>query len=774
MFFSISLSVKACGNGWLSDFQRQVGFSHDLAAPDLTGPRCLAYRALVFEGGNREESLRYVALYDDNSYAGMFGTGDELPDGARLITDQNDDMWGLLSQRRYKIGDTVDRYGRILRANDPGYLNARIAGGKDPADGSYGVLAEGNSLVGNAANVPNVRVYKSGDHVLDNWDTEIPHGDYPNETYKINGKVVGPADARFGDAEEIDSSSERYGQEVVGKPVKMLDNKGRPIRKYLVTYQAGDILTQAEWDIYRTRLGEGILARYTGTGDIVGRPLTHGDPVVGLPKIKLGFFAGEEDNRSPETLKRGIDQGGRGPNGEVELVEQDYVTGRLYDPKKINPEDFMRDPDGEFTTWRTPPVHSGANLDSSQAYIYAPLGGAMADAVPVPSFDQYGAWKNFKDEVSYSRIPLVDSEGKLVRDSLDQIQYLKEYEYEYIYLYEYERQVQDDEGFTGSYAGDQFKLNTESVKVKKKDGKTTALLRLVYEERDITMPQVVTAYKYVDPDTGEVSFLEEGDYPDGGPAEDAVSVQIITSKVEKQRVVIGVHTGDDTSDDNIETWDEAEARAIADGYTVEETEIVQYVNENRNKHLSGTELEGMEGVGESHFEEQDGASNNLDMDKAHKIWRRWTVPPPLVVENEDGEKEVLTRLSDKVGPATRYDGKDAPRFLTRYISEMWGVAIFKGVRRDWDYANVYVKGLRGTVSNRGLRIDGKVTELPNPADGGESKIPKTFLSPQYVNEEWVYRTRYQRLGDEYETFRDLIRRQRTFWYLEESEIISQD
>jgi hypothetical protein len=35
-----------------------------------------------------------------------------------------------------------------------------------------------------------------------------------------------------------------------------------------------------------------------------------------------------------------------------------------------------------------------------------------------------------------------------------------------------------------------------------------------------------------------------------------------------------------------------------------------------------------------------------------------------------------------------------------------------------------------------------------------------------VGQEWVYRARYERLGDEFENFQDLIRRTRSFWYIE--------
>ena len=63
--------------------------------------------------------------------------------------------------------------------------------------------------------------------------------------------------------------------------------------------------------------------------------------------------------------------------------------------------------------------------------------------------------------------------------------------------------------------------------------------------------------------------------------------------------------------------------------------------------------------------------------------------------------------------------------------------------------------------------------MPSPADGGESKVSKAFFNPRYVDEKWVYRARFERLGDEFENYRDLIKRVRTFWYLEKDREVSE-
>src|SRR5690606_33483139 len=222
--------------------------------------------------------------------------------------------------------------------------NARIAGSRDGMSGSYGVLAPDHPAVNQPVLVPHYRLYRDSDKVLMDYDTGVPHADIPNANYRISGKIVGPADPRFGSAQDA--------SDFVGKPVKVIDSRGRAVRKYIVTYEAGDRISQAEWDIWRRRLGPGLLSRYENLESITTRSLTPDDPVIGLPKIKMGSFTGEAEDGEPEVIQRGIDTGRRGPQGEVILDLQEYTTGRRYSPKKVDPEDFQRDPEGEFSTNR--------------------------------------------------------------------------------------------------------------------------------------------------------------------------------------------------------------------------------------------------------------------------------------------------------------------------------------------------------------------------------------------------------------------------------------
>jgi hypothetical protein len=615
--------------------------------------------------------------------------------------------------------------------------------------------------------------------VLFTFDTGMKHAHHPNANYVVNGKIVRAGDPNFGDATELDSGTEMFGSSVVGKPVKQIDKRGRPIRRYVVTYQPGDVLTQAEWDIYSRRIGKALLARYTSIEDIVGRPLRADDPVVGMPKIKLGYFVGDAENRQPEIIDRGVDTGRRGPSGEVILeASADFVTGRMYDPRRVGPEDFMRDPDGTFTTNRVAPLPSNHGLNAGEDYIYAPLGAAGDDAMPVPAFDRYGAWMDYIHERSESRIPLYDDEGNLVRDMQDQLLYQKEYEYEYVYMYEYEQIAQDDQGFLASHGGKRYEMVTEDVKfsvipqkIKETapDGTVTEktvqvaqpLQRLVFEERTVNFPTLVTGYQYTD-ESGKVSYLAANEYEakaGKAPAATTIKVTMVKTQQESRKVVVGTFTeGQNLAEDQTaETPEEAEKRVTDAGGTVETRKVLRYVHNFRSDQPRSP--------GADDYTETPTQNNGADLSKLSKTFSRWTVPPPLVVNQGPGQFEVITRLADKIGPGTRWDEKDAPRFDTRLISEMWGVAIFEGVGRDWDFANVYVRGLRGHVTSDGLTKDTAITQLPSPLDV-TSKEPRAFFKSRMVGQEWVYRARYERLGDEFENFQDLIRRTRSFWYIE--------
>lgn len=790
----------------LSDFQRQIGFSRELSAPDLTGPRCLPYRVVTFVDGEQSEAVRYVAVHDDDTFAGIYGPGDELPDGARLVDDEDDPMWGSLTQRRYQAGDCVDRFGRPLRANDPGYLNARTAGGRDPGTGNHGVLGPDHPMVDQPVRIPHVRLYEEGDRVLFDYDTGIKHSEHPNRNHIINGRIVSPSDERYSDAEEISSATERFGGPVTGRPVKMIDHRGRAVRRYLVTYQAGDVLSQSEWDIYRRRLGEKILSRYDGIDDIVGRPLRASDPIVGMPKIKMGTFIGDAEDAEPEVIERGIDTGRRGPEGEVILDLEEYTTGRRYDPRNIGPDHFMRDPDGEFTTNREAPVPGDANLRDGEAYVYAPLGNARGNAVPVPRFDRFGAQMDYTDELSGSAIPLLDDEGELVRDGQDQILHLKEYEYEYVYMYEYDMQPVEDEGFRGAFSGIDYRMTrtqSEFVRTTHTETRYTGgefveeevevevpLTRRILRDRTVTVPEVVDGFQ-VEQD-GQTRTVDAEEYQEitgidpATPTEDmtaeqrrvferTVKVKVIRQREETRAEVVGVYHEDRDLEegDRAETWEEARQRVRDAGGEIVERETIEYVDEFRRRGMAGDDRQ--ERPREEHFrgaEETGDQDNGINLDKTYKTWSRWTVPPPLVYRNSMGEWEVVTRFADKVGPGTRWDDADADRFLTRYISEMWGVAIFEDVDRNWDFANVYVHGLRGHVTNSGLKEDPDWTSLPDPV--GDGQTDKAFFNTRFVTEDWIYRARYERLGDGFENYRDLIRRVRTFWYRESDEEVAFD
>jgi hypothetical protein len=287
------------------------------------------------------------------------------------------------------------------------------------------------------------------------------------------------------------------------------------------------------------------------------------------------------------------------------------------------------------------------------------------------------------------------------------------------------------------------------------------LQRLVFEERTVNFPTLVTGYQYTD-ESGKVSYLAANEYEakaGKAPAATTIKVTMVKTQQESRKVVVGTFTeGQNLAEDQTaETPEEAEKRVTDAGGTVETRKVLRYVHNFRSDQPRSP--------GADDYTETPTQNNGADLSKLSKTFSRWTVPPPLVVNQGPGQFEVITRLADKIGPGTRWDEKDAPRFDTRLISEMWGVAIFEGVGRDWDFANVYVRGLRGHVTSDGLTKDTAITQLPSPLDV-TSKEPRAFFKSRMVGQEWVYRARYERLGDEFENFQDLIRRTRSFWYIE--------
>jgi hypothetical protein len=297
------------------------------------------------------------------------------------------------------------------------------------------------------------------------------------------------------------------------------------------------------------------------------------------------------------------------------------------------------------------------------------------------------------------------------------------------------------------------------------------LMRLIYETITVSQPVVLDGYEYIG-DDGEVAYLTADEYRQrtgSAPAENVVKVKIVRSEDTTSEVVVGVFQEGKQlrAGQRAESWEEARTRATEQGATIERARVMRFVNRFRFDHAAreGNRIEG-DGPRAAEWETNPQRDNDADFDQLNQTWSRWTVPPPVVYQDGD-QWRALTRLATQIGPARRWDGADAPRFLTRQISEMWGVAIFQNVRRDWDWSNVYVRGLRGHVAKAGLKVDGDSTSLPSPATRGV-QIPRSFFKPRMVSQEWVYRVRYERLGDEFEPHSDLIRRLRSFWYLDTS------
>ena len=151
-----------------SAFKRDLSPAHNLDSVWLDGPRCLPREILRFGPNNEvERTMRYPAVFEaDSAFAGWFGSGDSLPEGARLVKDEQDAMYGKLTTVRYSNYDVVDRFGRIVRQGHPSYLGARAAGGEIvKAVPEHKVAGNLESLIGQVAKRPAHRIYRAGDRV---------------------------------------------------------------------------------------------------------------------------------------------------------------------------------------------------------------------------------------------------------------------------------------------------------------------------------------------------------------------------------------------------------------------------------------------------------------------------------------------------------------------------------------------------------------------------------------------------------------------------------
>jgi len=200
----------------------------------------------------------------------------------------------------------------------------------------------------------------------------------------------------------------------------------------------------------------------------------------------------------------------------------------------------------------------------------------------------------------------------------------------------------------------------------------------------------------------------------------------------------------------------------AAGYSVATVKMERFMHE----YLKATirpenDNAGRKRISDSEFEPATPSDNGLS--DAIKTFDRWTVPPPLVYKDAAGNQHVQTRVEQRIGPWRKQDGSDAPRAHVHYISERWGAFVFRDIDRSWDYMNVHVRGLRPAYFRRGTTLqafDVKASSAPDSA-----RVPKSRLDPMWYRQDWVYLARFERLGDQFENFRDMVRPVREIWYL---------
>ncbi len=747
----------------ISAFKHEIAPAHELQSDWLNGPRAFPRQVeRIDSSGNPLLITRYPAIYEgDGTWAGYFGKDDPLPPGARLVEDPNDPFYGKLTARRYENGHVVDRFGNIVSTKEPGYLDALRAGGQiQKAIPAHNVPGKLEHLIGEKALRPTYRIYREGDHMLVDWDTGIPHPKRPNQNYIINGMLVYPQDmaffkayvderrrsargtpeqieaeigkgaiqaadtSRYESALTLDQNFEIYGRNPVQEriPVKRIDSRGRAIKRMLVTYEAGERVTEDEYHIWAQRFPTEIIKSFPA--EPWTRPLQPDDFMVGLPKIKLGRVF-DQSFAEPEVLERRMSQ-------DSKLQTQAYETGRRYDPRLIKSEHFMRDPDGTFFTNREAPVPPGARLAEGEEYVYAPLGEAADGAFPVPLFDRFDVWEDYIDPVTGGKIPLFDADGKVIRDAQDQVQYVKAYEYEYLYAYEFAPLEEKDENWKKIASSDELGLSEDPNEGFRK-------ISMIFSEASGSKVLVGPAFYHVmdvrsveDPVTGE-SFEEEY----------------------FNRLTL------DPDD-----YDSSSQRIISPEELLMEGESIDTISIPRFTYESIVAALGKKSAKKKLLPEDFARPSNApenELEGAIETFDRWTLPPPLVYVDEDKNPHAQTRVTTRIGPARRADGSDAPRAHVQYISERWGAFIFKDLDRDWDYMNIHIRGLRSPIARKGQVL--KEYSLPAASSPDAPEIDKVSFLPQYQLQDWVYLVRFERLGDSFENHRDSIRHLRSRWYL---------
>ncbi len=720
--------------GTSSSFKRDVGAEYNLNSDTLGQIALPEVRHTLGNDGSLAQITVYPAVYQDGSFAGW--SDQELPEGTTVVQEGHP-LYGKMLKVHYQEYDVVDRFGNILRPDDAGYMQARAAGGEilrdKPEAGIPGNLAD---LIGTPARRPAFRTYTAGDKILFGYNTGVPTARGSSDTYRINGKLVeskyaaeavasalaelgnSTLEARDGNEpgadldrvagrdfqnaataapesaiRELDFGTEMWGRSPVGEniPVKQLDYLGRPIRRALVTYRVGETVTEAEYMAWAQRMPQSVLAGLHPQPWT--RPLVAGDLLVGLPKIKLG---------------RLLDAG----KGEPEMIERNgtqVATGLMYDSRLITPEDFARDPDGTYFTNRVPPVDSSTQLQAGEAYAYAPLGQAANGAVPVPAFDRLGVWADYVDPVSGQRIPLRDAEGNTVLDEMGQPMFVKDFEYEWLYEYELVREPEIDQGFRAAFGNTPQGYAMTEIPTVMKDGKVVGVATYeIWRE---------------DAETKERSLVRLALQPSSNANETSVSPA-----------------------------DVAEAR----GYTVGTARVPTYVADALTRAIEeGNSAVPSEPLAPRYFIREGNFANSWQNGDTIATSQRWTLPAPLVHENENNEWVAESSLRLTIGP-------DGERVHEHFISERYGIMILKDVDPEWDFMNVSIRGLRSPMIRRGFDAD-RVTLEPL-VEGGQGPV-RVGVTPRWVRQDWVYRARFERTGNDREPGSNLVTKVSEGWRL---------
>ena len=545
-----------------------------------------------------------------------------------------------------------------------------------------------------------------------------------------------------------------------GRPVKRQDHFGRSMADGQRYYRPGDRVTPMEWEAYAAMTPVNILREYANANPKGYEPerkfLRYGDLLVGQPRLILGHFKYEEIDNLGERGQQPKAQfiNGHVPGHKEVMVAGDGTLWRFGfecdaagDYDAIIYEELPSGSRGKFdqwvdNAWREIKARRSA-LSAARTAIDEALhkqklsirearaAGAQASAgvynmdefigldylMPVPVFGREGAREHFVNPVTNERIPMrvginppVDQPVEFVRDEGGNVTYAIAYEKLPRYIYEY-----DYLAISASEADENKQ---------ERDGAEFAVQRFEDDARkagaERRPPPNVESYWSNERPRAENTDQMEGLFKvDDRPTLQAAEIV-------------------DRSDEEF-------------NILVDRQHIKKLIRKNPDDQLNPDrqQYDALVVTSNRHAariirEEENGRYKRYIVQR-NDTWRHPNVVYLGEVVDESRTRELVFKVVREIRPA---------------VAE--GVAVFGELDQQWDFMNVYVSGIKGSVRRDGLNAVPYQT-VPNNGQGDTTRLE---FSPQLREENWVLMLRFTRPGDEFATTNDQVTIGRQFWYLE--------